>query len=535
MYTQPQSGIINLRLIDAGQFHSLYRRPLEMQISNNMLSVINEVTSGGSNVGSANLAGAASNVLRPSTEPAEAVDIAGGWGQRRLRFVLRMMVHQTPYSSVEQYYSGYTDYTDPSYSGLLDPNMRLHFNSTMQVRENTVQTQFGVTTQRVVNDSSQILAGSYAPSQVISPFMTPGAPASNIHHSMRPGDIFLRIQSDLQNLGPSDTRTMFTNGVKKVLREDTLASNYLSKAIRSYRDVMQKSDYEQDSMENVLDQVSSSMTNPAVQSDPLLSRLHQSRLMGEGGHYTQVNSVTLGELQRLFPNLDSVTEIVRNNNNDLQMLSQTFNGLDAAPWHGRTMEHIAGTIIAESLPALMLTHMVQKFSFKATNKLPPTHFGEDQNQIFVSDIRSVAQLTDMSGPAERLLADMRRQLLPQVSHGGMMPYEISVEADVFGQTVMHIDLGNGFVPLVMPSFADSLASSMIAPNDSYLAQMAGSMNYLVDQVSSVSPQGSLQTIMQENYLKKNTPWAGDPMPGGQTFGGDVADHEAYSVPLQPLY
>lgn len=184
--------IEKLIMVQTGTYNDIVRRPFNTNVDNETLTQFQEATLGGSNVSVGAISGVAGAILRPSAQPEGYVYIDNGWEEPRLRFIMEVSHGVRMGCKQSQILTGYTDYVGVTPNGNVDPNMRLYFNNSINLREVGIDAPTGRQSQTRVTDSSHIL---------MQPYSANDAWHGNTPLTMRPQDLFSQMQTQMLDGG----------------------------------------------------------------------------------------------------------------------------------------------------------------------------------------------------------------------------------------------------------------------------------------------------------------------------------------------
>ena len=123
MYTTKRMNVVKLIIQKTGTFNEQYRRPYSTNLTANVEQNILNSVNGRQNIKASTVAGAAMDFIAPSATPETNVPIANGWGTPRLRFLLEIQHVDHMGVKNNEYVTGYTEHSDVSMNGLVDPKM----------------------------------------------------------------------------------------------------------------------------------------------------------------------------------------------------------------------------------------------------------------------------------------------------------------------------------------------------------------------------------------------------------------------------
>lgn len=458
--------IRRLLFLETGTYNDMMLRPYQTNVHQRDLVQLQEVTRGGQNLSASNLSGLAGQIIRPASQAHGIANIANGWRQGRFAFMLEVYIPDNFGGARVQYLTGYTDHAEISHGGLLDPNMQLFFNNSIQCRQVVYEAPTGTVLQQRVNDAAHVLSGAYNPSF--------GSVAQTTH-TMRPTDVFDAVgAATLGNYGDVvDTRTTFVQGtLKKSERMNAAAPTYLSRLLTTHRDVMAGANDAEDTLPDMMGTAAGVVKEPTLTGDTFLHHLQMETRLAIGGH------VTYQELCRVQPNLDHIAKVILARGPHLMQAPHQVGQTEH--WQGTTHETIMATILSHAVPALMMQLMLTKVAFQATNRTL-----NGQSEVLFADVKSFAsENLDMTQYLQVFDARLRSEVLADLSHGGLIDYTVNCRFDVLGETFIEIQVGGGVpVPYAVPSFADALFAPVLTNNYQNLQTLANDIGMLTDNIS----------------------------------------------------
>lgn len=507
MQNNAEVGIERFLLTQSGTYQEQVLRPFTTQIRQDTISLLDSCTRGGKNIGVAAVQGIASEIIRPNAVPEGRVNIAEGWNSRRFRFMMHV-VERHPFSVAEtthRLFFGFTDQCDVSFGKLLDPQMRIFFNSETTITETIQQTVNGPVRRAMVVGSNQIVSPiEYAGQQ-------PGALYQRPHANLiRPEDVFAmgeskHITDSLQASGryPGgiqhviDARTMAGQGgeYQYSMRRDTSPTRYLADSLGAYQHAIKEQAMNQFpgegvNMELVYGEAQALAANKQISSNVFLAMLKDHKGYMEKGY------VTFQELADLFPQVTSPQITIPTMDTE-QSVRKTVHANQSQHWGGSNEQTIAASLLAQVVPAIMMDNFIRQVSFSVTNGVGANMYrfdmgGQHSNNIsmLVPGLDEVQYLTEFQ---RRMIVDA----LNTITRGNQIPFMISVFADLASETVINIQLGNeGHEQFIAPTFTDSLFSPIITNNDQALSTISNDLLYLL---GNVIPNGHVAQTA-ENFM-----------------------------------
>lgn len=458
--------ITQLLFIPTGQYHDLALRPYSID-RNNPLSMdqLHASTDGFRDLTPTAMTRTASQILAPSAMPMGTIHIENGWREKRFMFIMTVE-HGQDYdmsdSSVRvQYITGQTDFADPSFSGRVDPQMRMYLDAvinTREVRQNNQMFRRGISSQFYLASAGR--DAGYQQSSTLGRW------------SMRPRDLINQIGNASYSLPvENDYRNSLMTGAKLSEVANNLPSDYLSRTLKSYKLTMNSEGIEQSDESDIMYRTGNLTGDAPLVEDAFLLDLQRNTDLAEG------QCLTFGQLCSMFPEAlgDEVTVIAPDSGPMTRDIGfHTHNPNDSNDWNGSGPETMAATIMAQSLPALMHMHLLTHVAFTITND---THDGRNDFR-WLSEPKSFMNTgVSLNAHAESFIGRLIGEVFPAVTRNGNMTVTIAVFSDLlFADTRIRISVDYGpdyeYAP---PNFAGSLMAPVIANNASMVENLSSSI------------------------------------------------------------
>lgn len=472
--------ILGLTLFPVKGYNDVYRRSYNTYIDQSVENKLDEVTQGGTVLNNVSIGEIASQVLQPGAQVEQRSNIVHGWQTPRYRFILKVEEMGMGGSVNIGFYVGHTEHSEGvifhgTRNSTFDPNMMFFINSVNRVRVSTF-TQNGQQFKNLkAEDSQQFLFSNGA----IADLQT-GNMGS---YKMRPQDLF-QAQSLLNRLsqdGLLDANTIDTTGAIMGIggdlssRSNNDPTNYLTKTLKAYRYANDQNDGYESDTEDLYQTATTLVKEQSIWNNPFISQMsnHSYNIAANG-------QFSWNELLRICPHLDQITQVVVPNdvsgniayNTSATINSNTLNGANlwsnenTEHWQGSTNETIAGYMISQALPAMMLEKLIASIRFRMTNQ---TMTGEIQHSVDAISAVDPAVAHLMPRHAEMLMDRLRIETLGAVTLNGSLPFDCLVDCSIFGDTFIQISINGGpHTPLLMPTFADNAAAPVITTSmDNY--------------------------------------------------------------------
>ena len=444
----PQDGVTVKRLLliaTKKKYNDVYQRSYSLNANvgtlNKLEAVFNNAgVSQNSTITDNMLAQYVPDVIGLSHNPVGVATIPHGWQTQRVRFVLEV---ESPIASgiLISYIQGFSEYYDPSLSGLLDPNMNFYINSITNVVKmvdpmNGIYKTLPKNTLNVVTD----LAGGTKYEEVDSP-----------HEDLkllRPRDIVEDISALDMYSGDVDSVLNTTGRVGAVNETSDRANNdpmkYLTKTINSYIDSKNTAALTSQPSD-ILKNAAGLLTETNLMSIPFIFALHSVT-----GEFTPT-TFTLNIMNMIDPNIQAKTNLIDNVNDIIAPSYNTMLDSDnTADMLNPTVETIKASNISQTINSIMLDSMLSTLDISFTN-------ASGQPVVIVSDAKSFIEGIDITSYVNKAVSRIKTVLMPQITDGGQTLVEVFLHSDIVGDTNISISV-NLQPPEVyrFPTFADSL-------------------------------------------------------------------------------
>ena len=498
-------------LVQTGTYQTQALRPFNVHVSHDNVSMLQNVTNDGLNLGVSAIQEAASDIVTPSANVEGSVDIAEGWNSRRFRFMMKVN-ESHPFianTTTQRIFFGYTDQCDASMNHL-DPNMRVYFNSETIITQSVRNTVNGPQSQAMIVGSNQIVSPV---SMIDNPHSSMFA--RNTTHLIRPEDIFNIGQSTLvaerlQSSGHFDSpltrtidhRSMVGEGgaFKYSKRRDASPTRYLSETLNAYQHAVKESNLQQDDFSGVdrdvmFGEAAANCRNAQISTNTFLA------LLRERAQYMELGYVTWRELTGIFPELlqSSVTHVGMDDGRSIRKVNQAEH---SEVWTGADYASIGASLLAQTIPSIMMDNYFRACSFAVTNGQGPNQY---LFELHPQNTKSMIDNLDM----RQYIMEFERRLgvdvLNNISRGNQVPFKISMSSDLAGDSVIDIAVGSNNVSrYIAPTFSDSLFSPVITRNEALPGTISSDMLYLVEQVVG-KPDLSSQSYVHPVAKAVNVP------------------------------
>lgn len=496
--------VLQALFVQTGTYQEQNLRPFNLNASKPAADALRSATRNGLNLGVSAVQEIASGIIAPAACVEGSVGIAEGWNSRRFRMMLKVNEFH-PYiqgTTTQRIFYGYSDQCDASMNHL-DPNMRIYFNSETIVAESIEPTIHGP--QRRVH-----IVGS---NQIVSPVdVFKGANAMFAKPTsflIRPEDMFSLSQTRhvtkrLQNTNrfdgqidvSYDHRTMVGEGgaFKYSNRRDTSPTRYISSSLNAWQHSIKEANTaasddmgEYPAAELMLGDAANACRSSEITTNSFLARLRD-----EAG-YMERGYVLFKDLCRIFPEMTrgDVTKWSMDNGQSIRKVSHA---IDSQTWAGADNASIAASLLAQSIPSIMMDTFLRTCSFAVTNGTGHNNY---RFEIHENNTKSIIDGIDMIPYILEFERRLGTDVLNYISQCNQIPFRISMASDLVGESIIDLAVGGGPVErFIAPTFADSLFSPVITRDHMLADKLANDLTWLVNNViPSRSPDQMQQQPM----------------------------------------
>ncbi len=438
--------VTDLLMFQMGTYDLQYRRPYNLRVDDNIIGGLVERLDRSPIYTPELFSGIANTFLEPPAAAESRLLIPGNWDQQRFGFLMTVICEYRSGGKVVEYIQGYTDGCNiiqyPT-NHVVDPNMSFFINSITTVRS-TLEHSPGMTqAYNAVAETSHVLADNNFN----------GVYSQEKTQRMRPEDIFATMSRSHMRGEIVDGRSILSNQAIKSDRTNNSAMSYASTILQKYKEANQEVSEFGANEPTVLAKARGLSSEQVAGMDPFLKAITQHKGGAVG------NSFTYGELLRLAPHIDNVTQIGMM---DQSARMQANWAGQYADWGEANRYTQVATIISHSLAAIMLEGMFTSFTFVATNNTPGGRLavtGPDY-ETYVDDPASLeSRYFDVLNRAHA-------QVFHDVTWGNEIPFyahcEINLRQD--SKITLNLDHGGEYT-YVVPSFTDSLMAPILTTNN----------------------------------------------------------------------
>lgn len=469
-FAQPTIEVVNCIFVATGTYQSMVHRPFNGTLNQEGLNLFMNQTRGGTDVNVATLAGISNHLLAPVTAPQGIIGIQNGWDKTRVRFYLLIKVTRPASVPIYQAVTGWTDVMGLDFNTQsISPLMRLHFNSVMSV---ALLENGGF----ALSDNSQLIYNMPA----YAPMMTGGFEVPKVN-TLMPEDVmghigFMHIAGGMDGQGMDGRGQSAMSPLIKSTRANNLTTSYLDRSINAMLTAKHATDLAATNMFGISSHARGDVRENSVDGDIFINMIRRN------SDYDAHGSIPYGQLCNLIPNLGGMVNVVDNRKDLSSNVSNNFGAMQAgnfSDWSNQRPETIFVTRLIQTIPSIMMELCLSRGHMQVTNM---TTDGSEM-AISFDGIDSLIPNLDLNNPLMRLQQRLKVEVLRDISLNNAIAYSIVANVNVFGDTYIKVAL-NGAPPIdyCMPSFCDSVAVPVVAPNTMAIQSVAHTVNLLSSQL-----------------------------------------------------
>lgn len=470
--SRPVITVLAFQMQETGTYNLMYQRPMIVRADGeNIDALIRRIDSNGSRrVNPSALSGVSYDLVAPSAHAGAPINILNGWENKRIRFILHVLIEYpgSQLTAEEYYFQGFTDYAGVSLNGSLDPHMVLIINNYVKVGQYMSYDNVGGThLRRKIDEAAQIINGEIVQTAF-----------GGNSFSLRPNDICTGMQSlhiqnnQIDQIPLYDTRFQLNTKSLKSNKFNVTPASYLATVTDAYC-MANLSGLSQFENLDVYERAKNMISSDNIHENPFFKAIKSIRGFGNGTVFT------VSDLEYLDPNTSRVANCLTvgtANRTGFHMQGQS------EYWDGATIETQYATILGNAVPALLMELMISKMSFMATN-----HVAYGEAAITLLDGISITG-TDITQFFEMFKDRFVKEIMNDITYNNQIKYNLTMHVDVFGDTVIDIQLDNGVIRYTIPTFCDSVITPMATTNYNQFTNMTTGIEQVLVNVQDAIGQ-----------------------------------------------
>jgi hypothetical protein len=427
-------------------------RPYETTLKKDDLDLFAKATDDGSNLSTIRLAKVVAPLLGPSNRRQHKSHIANGWDETRIMFGMVVKVMNRDNASTYEYIVGYTDKSDHARRGdnaKFDAGMKMYFNNITRVHMQESRHRDSNIWVPKIQAHDQILLRSSLTGSDRGTTRGGDRPVT-----LRPTDLFKRGGADAafgSFMRDNDSNVNNTVGsFSSAIRASNVVNNsQTAYAARNLNAWMQASNSPNDAYvgdgndEDTIQATSDRLAENSLELDPYLERIKRdTNILREG-------CITFGELMDMNADFDEDRQLM------FVPLDKRKRGgfINNSAWGEDTNEAIAATIIANSLPGILINSMYSSVSGLVLNSR--ARFGE--YKVVCSEPTPFAPGMSVKANWPYFESQIEHVLMEEVGCGGAFEFEAYIDANIDQFIKIRIRMDGGEeASFNFPAYASSL-------------------------------------------------------------------------------
>jgi len=482
----------DLVILKHSTYHPQIRPALEAKLRAGTLEDINEVLSGNVAI-KKTLNEGLSNTMDMNISNGSVGDVVNGWNEVKCSFILVVEILVDGVVSSEEIYQGYTDKADFTAGSLtagstvrMNPDTVMYMNRVMEIvykkdaATGAIRPEFHGARDIVVNNTNTVGCSL-----------------------VRPSDLVLGMHNDAMAEDSNNSLTVLSNASEHSLRGKTSRTSNLiggrmvgslvqqANTSKVSTDIFFDSDNHISRYENML----SELTEISV------GNITGLKLIGDYLNRVSVTSLTLGELNRVFPSLAPVISTVESYNDVIsQGNNKTFNFAGISDKGDSTLVDNQLTRGQKRITAylfdVMMSYGYVQFSGTITNK---TIDGSIYiNHSLLNNISETVNRNPVLGrQVMNVFYEKLRDGETKAILSGGVAQEIELVFDLsMVDSIMSININGNCTTIRIPTLCDSVMSPIIMDNnksDILKSNLRGIVDGVLDSVESATISNTVHT------------------------------------------
>lgn len=451
--------VISALFFQSSTYDDQYMRSFTTHFDGGVSSRLLNDTDDGRNLTVTSLSRSVGDAIRMQAKAGSRIEIPGGWGEKRLSFIITLLTSDYNGSKQRQVLSGYTDYDGVNMlSGTLDENMVMFVNNSIIIRDTVLDTGRGRVIRPRIESSEYIIRGR-------EPSRRAGFGQAQGDRLIRPHDIFNAIGvSDIQRMSGGndeviDTRADIIGDIKMATRRDNNAADYLHSVIRTgvMAETTEPRSFNAESQFGGEEQSKSEVAAGALNFSRVEDNPAFTEFLAEC-NFAQNGEITLGQMRNCvdWPSLyrgEQVTKFI----NPQEVAARgyrSYNRGEGADWKGSGRSTTAMALIAQSIPALCMTHHIADAWIEFSNDNI-----QCEMRVVVGNLRALIPGANVEGFAGALEDLIRIQVANPVSHNGEVLVSAKIDCSVVTDVKITLKIEDEpEVERTVPMYCDGLIS-----------------------------------------------------------------------------
>ena len=453
-------------MIEVGTYNTMARRTFQTNLTNEVVSGINDVYKNKpmSKITAGEVAGVCNQFFTISPVVESLVDITNGWKEKRHSFVLAIDV-VTPMQTIRKIVSGYTEsafgITTNGLTGSVAPDLNFYVNSIVDLGIVTTHVNGSSYSGGTIKNNVQVITSDYSAfnSNENINLVTP--------HSILEGIEMAEYMQTAENSTIISADSIASNKGTLVKRDYVIPTKSLTGVLGEYTDALLRSTPSMSECE-IFGSAANMLSPTSGMQDHFLSKL-----LDETG---QVKVFDYTQLLSWFPNADDILTVIKTNPTN-GLLANSGN---SASWTDTTISAQFAYLLAQAVPAILLSFGVSNFSFSMTNMtvggVGIVYTPNSAPQGFFDKGDSNAILRAIEGIRSRLVAEV----INDFTYRGELPFSLTINYGIGVDMMIRTKIGSDpEQDYYYPSFADADLTPAITKSMGQQSKIIGDMKDLI--------------------------------------------------------
>lgn len=481
--------------VESGTYQQPVLRTYKTNFNSEIVNDYLTATENGTQIVPAAMSNISNAILSPTAQIDGYVGIENGWEERRMTFVMEVLVPDRfggiPRTVV---LVGYTNHTDVSpISKVFDPNMRLYFNtSTVLTTITHRHPTMGIINRKCMMDSSHLLNRSVV-ENILGNNQLNNAYVNQELWYATPRNVIYEMHNQL---GASEGVYTPTNqdfrvqgnklSIDRSRRDNAVPTSYLSKILKgvSTANAALSTGISVDEMDG-LTNASQTVKEERLDIDGVMLELNTF----DNGFFMHAGYITWGQLQRMIPNIDSVTTFSMRASAVVQTNVPDAVSGNFSHWSGANAETLIANRVSQLIPAIMTSSLLGTLSFVFSNDNITM-----EPMLSITSAQPLIEGLDFSQLANQFQARFLSEVAPAVTDQNRTLINMIVQCGLGTETYISISRnGEPEVPFCAPTFCDALYTPILSPSQNQLTAIASDLHNIAvsSNLAQMQPQWNM--------------------------------------------
>lgn len=472
---------------ETGTFEDQSSRNLRAKnFESSVVDRILSTTNGGRSISAASVSSVVSDIIELDGTANTDLYIPNGWDEPRLAFICEILLDEGRSNERRQVLTGYTDKSDLSFSGEMDPETQLYINNSF------ILNSYDTSGRNGRRRNSRVIANDFIIRSARDPDQTRGRRRrgndDDVEVLLRSEDVFYKRDS-ASTVG--NTRTKITDGriqltgeLKLGRRADTNASDYLASILKVGMGAERQRRSDEYHFSEIDVDTAPSFQRSSV--DEMASGYTRAGAADEHGIFrdwlTDTDFANCGMIElRDFEDavlIDCEPEVLRAGRTESSRYARHRRG-DFKNWGGSNREDVVPDIVKMSLTSLLLRYTIAEARILITNQ---TDLGE--LRCHISNAQSLIQGFDVDNIVESLEMVIENDLARVISRNNMDDITVEVDYNMLSSMIIEVDHHDGdeVQRYNAAIFADGIQTNLRADSENILDEIVNDTDDLISEL-----------------------------------------------------